>query len=222
MNGRIIRTIAGRPQRASVADRIGGTQPMVARKRRPWRRLLATATLLLTAALPCRATQVRPLNLEEMTRKAERILSGRCIAVDTESDHRLGIPITVVTLRVDQVSKGSAGPIVTFRMPAGGSSSGAGFVGIPAFHPGEELVLFLYGDSRLGLTSPVGLGQGKFVVARDKRGRRIAVNEHGNRTLFRRLSPEVAARWKTHAGDRSVETGIDPDMLLRLVRELDR
>jgi hypothetical protein len=48
--------------------------------------------------------------------------------------------------------------------------------GLPRFEVGEELILFLYGDSSRGLTSPVGFGQGKFKVIRDKGGKQHAAN----------------------------------------------
>jgi hypothetical protein len=44
------------------------------------------------------------------------------------------------------------------------------------FAKGERAVLFLYGENARGLTSPVGLGQGRFTVFEDKQGRKLAMN----------------------------------------------
>ena len=48
--------------------------------------------------------------------------------------------------------------------------------------------------SRYGLSSPAGLEQGRFVISRDKNGRQVAVNGHGNMKLFEGISAQVAAK----------------------------
>jgi hypothetical protein len=40
----------------------------------------------------------------------------------------------------------------------------ASIAGMPTFKKGEETVIFLHGNSKLGLTSPVGLYQGRLEV----------------------------------------------------------
>ena len=65
---------------------------------------------------------------------------------------------------------------------------------VPVVREGEEVVLFLYGASDLGLTSPVGLGSGRFRVVRDKQGKRLAINDFGNATLMEGLSPGARLR----------------------------
>jgi hypothetical protein len=85
---------------------------------------------------------------------------------------------------------------------------------------GEDVVLFLYGDSGSGLTSPVGFGQGKFRIVKDKSGREIALNATGNRTLFRGLSKGAETRL---ARDRKSWKGwsdVPPDALLDLAAGL--
>lgn len=142
---------------------------------------------------PARASQVRPINIEEMTGRAARIFAGRCVEVQTTVDPAFGHEVTLATFEVDRVVKGSLGRTISVRMPGGDDASG-GTAGMPLFRPGEEVVLFLYGESEMGFSSPVGLGQGRFSVVTDKQGRRIALNGLVNRNLLRALTPEARTR----------------------------
>ena len=168
------------------------------------------ATLLLGSTLW--AGKVRPVNLEEMTDRAATIFSGRCTDVRVVPDATLGTEVTLVTFEVDRAVKGELGP--THRIRVLGSGERSGIAGMPRFEPGEEVVLFLYGESRLGLSSPVGLGQGKFVVGADKQGRRLALRELGGEMLFDGVAPGLRATER--------EEALDPDALLDLVEGLLR
>lgn len=143
------------------------------------------------------ASQVRLLNLEEMTQRAARIFSGRCTDVRSELDPVAGREVTLATFKVDQAVKGSVGKTLSIKLlptDTPGTGGGRGVPGLPGFRKGEEVILFLYGESALGLTSPVGFGQGKFSVVKDKHGKRVAVSGLGDHNLFRGLSPAAANR----------------------------
>jgi hypothetical protein len=171
------------------------------------------------------ASIVRTLNLEDLTTRADRIFSGRCVDVREVRHAGLGQTVTYTTFVVTRAVKGDLHERITIKSIGGLGSEGAGrdpFAAVPRFHRGEEVILFLYGDSAAGLTSPVGLGQGKFRIIKNKRGREIALNENGNRTLLQGLSKGAEGRltaeqraWKKH-GD------IRPDSLLDLAASLDR
>ena len=156
----------------------------------------AVALAALIISPPLEAATVRPVNLEEMTARAAAIFSGRCLAVRAVHDDALGAEVTVVTFRVDRAVKGDLGPTHTIRLLDGEhpGDAGRGPAAPSEFHPGDEVVLFLYGESALGLSSPVGMGQGKFTVVEGKRGEKIALNALGNEGLWRGLSPAAAAR----------------------------
>src|SRR3990172_4593600 len=147
--------------------------------------LVACALLAaLPASRPAEASRLRPVNLEEMTRRAVSIFSGRCVDVRGAYNAAIGRPTTLVTFEVDRVVKGGAGRRVTIQTlgsPDDAARRATRAVGIPQFREGEEVVLFLYGESAAGMSAPVGLGQGKFSVVRDKEGRRLAINQFGNR-----------------------------------------
>jgi len=158
---------------------------------------LASAGLLLALMSPARASLVRPVNLEELARSAAKIVHGRCVDVAVETDPSLGQAVTRVTIAVTRQVKGRDGRRLTFRV-LGDREERADEPrsedGVPRFRRGEELILFLYGESRSGLTSPVGFGQGKFAVRTDKRDRRLAVNARSNEGLLRNLSPGAEER----------------------------
>ena len=191
-----------------------------------WAPALALVACALLSFSPAHASRVRPINLEEMAQRADRIFLGRCVGLRVEVDPDLGQEITYATFVTRRTAKGSAHGKVTIKLLGdqvedGGPSRGV--EGVPRFREGEEVVLFLYGDSRRGLTSPVGLGQGKFVVFEDKQGRPLALNSTGNETLFHNLSP--GARKKlgglSARPEHGAPGGIAPDALLDMVLRLD-
>lgn len=185
-----------------------------------------SAGFLLVAAIhlapgPAVATQVRSLNLETMTERADRIFSGRTEQVRVVEDDPSGQLVTQVTFSVDRVVKGDVGPTVTIRL-LGDRSRGpsSDWLGLPSFREGEDVVLFLYGDSRLGITSPVGFLQGKFTVIRDKSGRRRALNGWANSGLHSNLSGDARHRLGLTTTHRVSSEAPDPDALLDSVERL--
>jgi len=147
-----------------------------------------------------------------MTERAARIFSGRCVRTDVEFDPAVGARVTVATFRVDRGVKGTPERTVTVRMlgDVTGDRPEGDTAGVPAFRVGEEVVLFLYGESALGLTAPVGLGQGRFEIVEDKQGRKIALNDLGNKNLFRTQGHPKPAR---------PSEALDPASLLDLVEQ---
>jgi len=196
---------------------------------RPGRRLerWISWTLLLIllggAWTSVRAARARPLNLEEMTQHADRIFSGRCVNVRVARDPELDQTVTYVTFAPHRVEKGRLGGSVTIKLLGDQGLDGpriAATEGVPAFRKGEEVVLFLYADSRRGLTSPVGFGQGKFIVIDGKDGRPLALNEFANERLLDNLSPAAGERLGEAIQRLRGRKAIPPDDLLDLVRSL--
>jgi hypothetical protein len=194
---------------------------------RPFRPLSHFLVLLLAVAgaSPLPASQVRRLSLEELTHRSGRVFSGRCVDVRVLIDPVLGQPVTRVTLEVERGVKGNAQKKVTFKMlgnQRGAAEKGVGIEGVPRFSVGEEVVLFLYGESHSGLTSPVGFGQGKFSIVRDKHGERVAVNGFHNRHLFEGLSADARARLRDGAERWRDRDGVPPEALLDMVARLTK
>jgi len=134
------------------------------------RRVVLPALALLALAAPVAATMlVQRLPLARVTRAAARIVHGRIVAVDVGRDDS-GLPATWITVDIARAVKGGPASRLTIKqygvatpLPDG---TLAAIAGMPRYAPGEELVLFLHGESRRGFTSPVGLGQGVYRVRR--------------------------------------------------------
>jgi hypothetical protein len=174
--------------------------------------LAALASLLLAIGI-AGASQVRPLNLEQMTGRAATIFAGRCLESRAVLDADLGLEVTVATFAVDEAVKGQAESTVTIKTIAG-------VAGATRFAAGDEVILFLYGASDLGLSSPVGLGQGRFKVATDKQGRRLALNDFANENLLRDLTPQGEARIGPALSQWKDRRDLAPEALVDMVRKL--
>lgn len=139
-------------------------------------------------------------NLKELVVTSERIFIGQCIAVQ---EGELKFPrgtifYTEYTFQVSESIKGNVDGVITFKQyglakPRQIDENTILYnrpVGMPVYNENEEYMLFLIGDSRLGLTSPVGLYQGAFSITQDQLGRQVALNGASNRGLFKNMSSD--------------------------------
>jgi len=169
------------------------------------RRLPAMVALLLAAAVASSvpATTMLQLNLEDLVVRAERIYRGTVVKIEPGSKQIGGgeIPTLTYTIRVDEAFKGSfevrkgrqmeilttlgKQPPVT----VGKSRRLVSLLGMPQMEVGGTYLLFATARSAVGLSAPVGLGQGCFRV-HPKNGGETAENEFANTGLFRGM--EVA------------------------------
>ena len=153
----------------------------------------ALTSLLPFVTRPAAAMTILPLDLPALTHQAARIFVGRVERIEAGRDAN-GLPVTWTTFAVEQTVKGPAGAHVTLKQLGASLGTADARVlphpGLPRYRPGESVVLFVHPESALGLTSPVGLGQGCFRI-RDDHGANVAENDVGNRNL---ASPGAAAR----------------------------
>lgn len=87
-------------------------------------------------------------------------------------------------MQVSRVLKGESAKTYTFRQFVWDErdlGSGAGY------QKAGEVLLFLNPVSQYGLTSPVGLEQGRFRVTRDAKGNGFAANGRANIGLFQNV-----------------------------------
>lgn len=156
--------------------------------------LLGTVILLVSSFFTVPTSAIsRHVHLSEMTSRAGRIVYGRIAEVRHGTHPGYNhIAVMFVTVEVVEMVKGSAARQVTF-MQFGGAQGLSHNYHLPKYQAGEEVMLFLYPESRYGFTSPVGEGQGKFMVSNDPRsGRRALLNDRGNRQLFEPMRNEKA------------------------------
>ncbi len=101
-----------------------------------------------------------PSVFQQLVRSAGIIFSGRVTFVGNAIPASGQYPASsTVTFRVDQAVRGvSTGQSLTIREWAGLRSSGE------RYYVGERVFLFLYSPGKLGLTSPVAGGMGRFAM----------------------------------------------------------
>jgi len=123
------------------------------------------------------AASVLPLTLSQMTDQAGRIFVGKCVSLSSDLDEN-GIPATYARFEVEDGVKGTAsGESVlvkqfgTSRAPLKVGEGESAVVPLKtmsltggSYEAGRDYLLFLYPESTLGFTSPVGAGQGRFEV----------------------------------------------------------
>ncbi len=172
-------------------------------------RLVVLVLLLLgPPAGAARAVTLLPLDLPQLTGRADRIFVGRVETVATGRDAN-GVPAVWTTFTVEQPLKGwtgSAPDHVTLKQ-LGASFGGAAApvvpnAMLPRYREGEAVVLFVHADSALGFTSPVGFGQGCFRID-ERDGARTVENDVGNANL----APAATAHTLPSTSGRALATG---------------
>jgi len=180
---------------------------------------------LTLSAFPASARTL-PVNLAEMTANAGWVVHGRVaeVRIGRHPEYN-NIQVTFITLDVIEMLKGSASRQFTFMQFSGGNGTVHNFH-LPQYTVGEEVVLFLYPESRYGFTSPIGEGQGKFLVRDDpRRGQRALVNEQNNLALFENLDvAKLQSRLALSKAERGLMAqrsgAVELDSFRSLVRKL--
>ena len=126
-----------------------------------------------------------PMNIEEITTSAEKIFAGKCIKIEKiEKDSLSKLSIVKYTFKITDGIKGvEKGKNLSFKQWEP-TTRDAGY------ELGEKYVLFLHGESRIGLTSPVGFLQGQFDVEAGADGNEKVKNKINNRGLARNLKTQ--------------------------------
>lgn len=178
------------------------------------------------------ALTVLQLNIAQLTDLAARVFVGTCVSVRQATDSS-GRKIQYVTYKVQETIKGDPANTITFKQivlqngPSQPSIMEHSLVGdMPQYEPGEEAVVFLSGESRLGFTAPVGIFQGKFDVQTDTAGNKTVVNALDNRGLFigMRSSPTLKAMSLSSSEKQMVNTNsgeMDYSDFVNLVKKIN-
>jgi len=151
--------------------------------------LVVIGTLLVPPAAGQRGARVKALNLADLVSYSGVIVRGRVLSVTAERHPDLtNLDTIVVTLRVQEVLKGSAESELTFRQYVWDVRDRNSRLG---YKIGEEVLLMLLPPSRYGLTSPAGFEQGRFRFQQDAQGNVDIVNGWNNRGLMRGVESSV-------------------------------
>ncbi len=133
---------------------------------------LAISAVLLAAPV-AHATLVAAATFEQKVDNAATIILGKCLRQESRFDPTGRWILTYSTFQVEKTLKGfNPGPEVTIVTPGGKVGSiHQDTIGIPAFHPGAENVLFVK-NSKVGPTV-LYFDQGAYDVTNDERGERV-------------------------------------------------
>ncbi len=147
----------------------------------------ATALVLFFVVSPLRAQfLVKQVDLTYLAQRADVIVQGRVVDVVNEGmPGYTNIPSVKVTLRVENMMRGPKGDTYIFREVSVGLRAR---MGKKAYRVGQELLLFLTAPSKWGLSSPIGIEQGRFHVTHNPQGSPLVVNEQSNIGLFRNVA----------------------------------
>jgi len=136
----------------------------VQRRRFLWILFLTGLALLAVAAS---ATTFSRLRFEELVNQATAVARVRCIGVESRWEN--GEIWTETRFEIVELNKGLLPGVVTVRMLGGRIGNLHSRVdGVPAFRPGEEAYVFLWGREREPYRV-LGWSQGTFRIARDPR-----------------------------------------------------
>lgn len=188
-----------------------------------WRISKWIALSVLFAA--CTATAQRgaltaPRNLSHLSRQSGLILRGRVTAAHVELHPTLrSLRTVVVTLRTDEVLKGRAGTTYTFRQVIWDVRDVQDNAG---YRKGQHWLLFLNTPNHHGLTSPVGLEQGRFKVTARRDGNLEVINGRGNIGLFEGLTetPAFPSKALSSRAQSLVSTHTRGSVMLDSLREV--
>ncbi len=128
--------------------------------------VLLMAIFLLSdfSTIPAWSNKIKPLNLKSLVKSAGGIFEGECIEINSGKDPESGLMATWYTFRVREGIKGKLNDEFTLKQYGG--TDGTINVHVPsvAHQVGEKVILFVYGKSKIGFSSCVGMNQGKFNV----------------------------------------------------------
>ena len=159
-------------------------------------RMIRNLTLVVVLIWGCLMTKesmpvvVKQMNLEDVITSAQYIFSGLCTGSERRYDAETGREVVFVQFTVTQMLKGEEVDEITFKM----SKVAVDIGNAPTFTHGQEVILFLYGKSDVGFTSPVGLAQGTFSVLSSSTGEKVVVNGNNNSNLFQGIDTTKYAK----------------------------
>ncbi|MBZ0254900.1 hypothetical protein K8I31_02490 [bacterium] len=188
-------------------------------------RTLYIILLLIPLALFSWADRITPLSLTEITTSAATVFEGECIEVRSGVDSESGMLATWYTFKVAEGIKGDVGETFTFKQYGG--SDGERTVVSPSvkYEKGQKVILFLYGTSKIGFSSAIGLTQGKFIIEEDpKTKQRTVSNGMPAAVLFKNaatLPASYDSQGRLLQGTRRLQgKHLDRDDFVATVKEL--
>lgn len=153
---------------------------------------LIVTIALATAAVAQRGALTQNRSLTELVAPAEVVVRGHVVSAFAEPHPRYpNLDTIVVTVSAESVLKGKTGRTYTFRQFIWDPRDRMDAAG---YRKGHEVLLIMNKVNANGLTSPVGLTQGRFRIITDQQGKKLAVNGENNGGLFAALKRDSKTR----------------------------
>lgn len=165
-----------------------------------FKRALLAVIASLTLMLPAHATSVLPHDLNMIVDNATVAFQGTVLSNRTANEEH-GV-VTYTTFQVHEVLMGDIRTATYTIKQIGGDLPAEGIQfkahGVPKFSTGQDVVVFLYGVSQAGFSSPVGLEQGRFNISVED-GETFVSNGHAIEELIDQPADDIAAKAKANA-----------------------
>lgn len=159
------------------------------------RRHARPVILVLLVALAAQAQHgalTMPRNLAELSDQAALIVEGTVVTAHSEPLPKYpNLMTVVVTVAVQDTLKGQAEHLHTFRQFVWDEKDAHDVLG---YRKGQHVLLLLNAVNENGLTSTVGLQQGRFRIENGPDGQPVALNGNGNVGLLDGVAAVAASR----------------------------
>lgn len=133
-----------------------------------------------------------PRDISQLVDRADVIVHGTVMAATVEPHPELkNLTTVLVTLDVGETIKGGQKKTLQFRQYLWDARSAVALAG---YRKGDEVLLLLNPVSRYGLTSPVGMEQGRFRISYNSAGQALATNGRNNVGLFQGTATQARRR----------------------------
>jgi hypothetical protein len=129
---------------------------------------------------PASASNVVPLNLQQLSSRATLIFYAEVISNTVKKDKQSGHIATFTEFKIIDLIKGNTSNTHLIKQIGGRLTSSGTTLrihGVPKFDSGKKYVVFLPEKSSIGFSSPLGLHQGSFTVSTIN-GEQLVSNGH--------------------------------------------
>lgn len=151
-----------------------------------------TVLALAFSAVAQHGAMTMPRNLAQMTDQAAVILDGYVVSAFAEPlPNYPNLMTVVVNVAVQDTLKGTPGRTYTFRQYVWDAGDAHDRLG---YRKGQHVLLMMNAANEHGLSSPVGLQQGRFRIEAGPNGQEMAVNGNGNVGLFDGVANNAASK----------------------------
>ncbi|MDP8244475.1 MAG: hypothetical protein P9L94_10380 [Candidatus Hinthialibacter antarcticus] len=184
-----------------------------------------SCAILITLSIHAWADRVHPLSLPEIAASAATIFEGECVDIRSGVDEQSGLLATWYTFKVTNRIKGDLSETFTFKQYGG--SDGERRIASPSaqYEKGKTVIVFLYGTSKIGFSSAVGLTQGKFSVIEHPATKKMVVSNGMPAAILFKNTPFLPAAYdgqgKRLQGAKQLQAKqLDHNEFIAVVQEL--